>query len=158
MRDPSSASSKALGDLPTGQGSKLILVKIDSASETDAAAAVKTLTESHGITKLDVVIANAGIANAFGPVAEIKLDELKEHVAVNTYGPVLLFQAVWPLLQKSAQPKFVAMSTIASTIGGMEHVPFTAGVYGSSKAMLNYLTRRIHFENENLIAFSFHPG
>ncbi len=157
VRDILAASSKALERLPTAQGSKLILVKIDSSSETDAAAAVKTLA-SQGITKVDVVIANAGISHSYDPVATLKLADLKDHVTVNTYGPVLLFQAFWPLLQKSAQPKFIVISTVSASIGAMEHIPFPVASYGASKAMVNYLTRRIHFENESLIAFPIHPG
>ncbi|KAI9840234.1 MAG: hypothetical protein M1837_001817 [Sclerophora amabilis] len=157
VRDPSAAGSKALYDLPKGQDSRLVLVKIESTSETDPAAAVEVL-ESHGISQLDVVVANAGISQNFDEIAKLDIQDLKEHIAVNAIGPVVLFQAVWPLLQKSAQPKFVVITSAAASIGAMEHVPFTLGAYGSSKAMLNYLICRIHFENENLIAFPVHPG
>lgn len=130
-------------------------MNIDSSSETDPAAAVETLA-SQGVAKVDVLIANAGIAHSYDPVATLKLADLKDHVTVNTYGPVLLFQAFLPLLQKSLNPKFVVISTIASSIGAM--IPFNVASYGASKAMVNYLTRRIHFENESLIAFPIHPG
>jgi norsolorinic acid ketoreductase len=81
-----------------------------------------------------------------------------EHVNVNAAGVVRLFQAVLPLLQKSTQPKFVVISTGAATIGRMEHVQYPICSYGASKTMVNHITRRIHFENENLIAFPIHPG
>jgi NAD(P)-dependent dehydrogenase (short-subunit alcohol dehydrogenase family) len=35
-------------------------------------------------------------------------------------------------------------------------LPVTA--YGSSKAAVNYIVRKIHFENPDLIAFPIHPG
>ncbi|KAF6784873.1 aflatoxin biosynthesis ketoreductase Nor-1 (short-chain dehydrogenase), partial [Colletotrichum musicola] len=56
VRDPSSEASQALTTLPKADGSRLILVKIDSAVETDPAAAVAELQAKHGITSLDVVI------------------------------------------------------------------------------------------------------
>ena len=81
-----------------------------------------------------------------------------DHVNVNAAGVVRLFQATLPLMQKSSKPIFMVNSSVAGTISGMEHVPFTIGSYGASKAAVNYLTRRIHFENEDIIAFAVHPG
>ena len=88
----------------------------------------------------------------------MKTSDLLEHVDINAAGVVRLFQAVLPLLQKASKPKFMAVSSAVATIAGMEYIPFTLSSYGASKAALNYLTRRIHFENEDLIAFAVHPG
>jgi norsolorinic acid ketoreductase len=41
IRDPSKETSQELLKLPMGPSSKVLLVKIDSKSETDAAAAVR---------------------------------------------------------------------------------------------------------------------
>ncbi|KAI1495122.1 hypothetical protein F5X96DRAFT_665064 [Biscogniauxia mediterranea] len=64
-RDPSLPASQALASLPTGTGSRLIIVKIDAIVELDAAKATQELA-AEGIDHLDLVIANAGIAY-FGP-------------------------------------------------------------------------------------------
>ncbi|MCJ1381700.1 hypothetical protein MMC17_004811 [Xylographa soralifera] len=159
VRNTSAPDSKSLNHLPKANGSKLIVVRVESTSEIDAVEAVKSL-ESHGITKLDIVIANAGIfkLKAFQKVTDMQTADLMEHFNVNTAGVVRLFQATWPLLQKSNKPKFMVISSGGATIAGMEHVPWTISSYGSSKAAINYLTRRIHFENEKLIAFAVHPG
>ncbi|GKU13756.1 unnamed protein product [Fusarium langsethiae] len=61
VRDPLHPSSKALLDLPKGLGTKLVIVKLDSAVDTDSDNAVAYLREE-GINSLDIVIANAGIA------------------------------------------------------------------------------------------------
>jgi len=158
VRDPSHESAKALSNLPKGEFSKLIVVKIDSASEPDALAAVKTLQAEHNITVLDVVIANAGISKIYPIVAEVKAEDLREHFNVNVVGVVLLFQAVLPLLQKSIQPKFVALSSSAGSIGNIEYRNVPNAAYGTSKATLNYVIRKAHFENENLIVFPVDPG
>ncbi|KAM0803849.1 hypothetical protein BDR22DRAFT_960464 [Usnea florida] len=103
VRDPSLPSVKDLDTLPKGSSSNLIIVKIDSISETDAAAAVETFQSEHSISSIDTVIANAGIAKtqAYGLVAGVKIHDVKEHVDVNAIGPLVLFQATLPLLQKA---------------------------------------------------------
>jgi norsolorinic acid ketoreductase len=40
----------------------------------------------------------------------------------------------------------------------MEQYPFPATALGISKAALNFLVRKIHFENDWLVAFPLHPG
>lgn len=159
IRDPAPEVSNALEQLPKAKGSKIIIVKVESTSDTDAANAIKSLS-AHGITKLDIVIANAGIyrLEAFQKVADMKTSDLLEHVDVNAAGVVRLFQAVLPLLQRAPKPKFLVISSGVATISGMEHIPFTISSYGASKATINFLTRRIHFENEDLIALAVHPG
>lgn len=158
VRDPNHPSSIILNDLPKGPGSSVVVVKIDSSTESDAAAAVKLLQSTYNITKVDVVIANAGIVKSYKSVATVSVAEVQEHIAVNAIGPLVLFQAVHPLLQNSARPKFVVVSSLGGSIGSMERVPLPLVAYGSSKALVNYFVRKIHFENESLIAFPIHPG
>ncbi|KAF4501983.1 Short-chain dehydrogenase reductase SDR [Fusarium agapanthi] len=162
VRDPSHPTSKALQDLPVGKGSKLITVKLDSSVPSDAAAAVATLKGEHGISALDIVIANAGIASDGGLVRDITVDNIKKHFEVNTIGPIVLFQAVADLLQasKTGNPLFVAISTLLGSMGSMEQLvglPSTSP-YGGSKAALNWFIRRLHFEEPWLTSFVIHPG
>ncbi|KZP11869.1 NAD(P)-binding protein [Athelia psychrophila] len=157
VRNPSSADSVAsLKSLPVGASSKLILVKIDSLSETDAADAVKLLQAEHGITALDVVIANSGIANYVGPALTTPLHEMRAHFEVNTLGPLVLFQATAALLEAAQDGKFFVMSTGAGSIGNMMPMPGTA--YSSSKAAVNFITRKIHFEHEKITSVALTPG
>lgn len=158
VRDPANDRAKSLHDLPKGQDSHLIIVKIDSASETDAAVAVKDLESTHNIKKVDVVIANAGIGVAFDTATDVRIADLQTHISVNTVGPILLFQAVLPLLQQSSRPVFIVVSSKAGSIGGMQESSFTLASYGASKVMINYLVRKIHLEHKNIIAFPIHPG
>jgi norsolorinic acid ketoreductase len=158
VRDVESASSKAITSLPTAQNSRAIVVHIDNLSENSAKDSVKELQSNHGITKLDVVIANAGITNFYGPAISTPLSEVRSHFEVNTVGSLSLFQATWPLLEAAPSPKFVAVTTGLASIGDMESMPMPVTAYGASKAALNYLTRKIHFENPSLIAFPISPG
>lgn len=88
----------------------------------------------------------------------MKTSDLMEHFDVNTAGPIRLFQAVLPLLQKGTDPKFMVLTSAVATISGMEFMPLALSSNGASKAAMNFLVRKIHFENEGLIAFAVHPG
>lgn len=108
---------------------------------------------------LDVVIANAGIAKGFPRVEEARTADLIEHFQVNAVSVVILFRAVLSLLKKSKKGgKFIAMSTAAGSIEYQEQAPIPNAIYGTSKAALNWLVKKIHLENEDLVAFAIHPG
>ncbi|EOD46371.1 putative aflatoxin biosynthesis ketoreductase nor-1 protein [Neofusicoccum parvum UCRNP2] len=160
VRDPASPISQSLHALPTGPNSKAIIIKIDSASETDARDAVQSLQANHDIPALHLVIANAGIlAAGFPLVRDVRPADMKTHFDVNTVGPVILFQAVLPLLRAAARPpKFVTIGSSAGSIGGMELCPFPNAAYGPTKAALHYLTKKIHVEHPELIALPIDPG
>jgi norsolorinic acid ketoreductase len=156
-------STSTLESLPKALSSKLIIVKLDSSSEADPKNAAAQLQTEHGITSLDIVIANAGIAQSGTTVANTSSDALRDHFAVNTIGPILLFQAVKPLLQasKSGNPKFLAISTTAGSIGSQADFASFAQIfspYGASKAALNWAVVRIHFEEPWATAYVAHPG
>lgn len=157
VRNPSHESSKSLDSLPKGPNSKVILIQYDAKNEQDTAN-IPSVLKKEDITYLDVVIANAGIANDIGPLASVTITAFKDHVETNAYGPLLLFQAIKPFLEKAKQPKFVALGSPLGSIGGMEQRPFPMGAYGASKAMLHYIMRKIHFENEKIISFPVDPG
>ncbi|KAF4471804.1 short-chain dehydrogenase [Fusarium albosuccineum] len=162
VRDTSRAGP-SLTSLPKGEGSRLILVKIDSQADTDAAVAVSQLQEEHGVTSLDIVIANAGIAHSGTTVSSTSPDAFRDHINTNAIGPVTLFQAVSPLLKASqiGNPIFLPISTIFGSIGGQDylsHVPPIMSPYGASKTALNWIVHRIHLEEEWLTTFVVHPG
>lgn len=107
-RNPAHPTSQSLNELPRGPGSKLIVVKIDAAVDQDAFDAVKELQEKHGIQHLDIVIPNAGVSFAWPRVADVKLDDLRAHLAPNVYGFLTLYQATRALLQKSTREPILA--------------------------------------------------
>lgn len=159
VRDPSSREAKALHDIPRASGTKLIIVKVESRSDTDCLSAISSI-QDQGVSHLDLVIANAGYyaVPAEPQIAKISSKLLLEHVDVNAAGPIRLFQAALPLLQKAKKPIFMYMSTLAGSITATGDVPFPVGVYGASKAAGNFLIRRAHQEHPELIIFSMHPG
>ncbi|KAK7941420.1 NAD(P)-binding Rossmann-fold containing protein [Apiospora aurea] len=131
-------------------GSSLLLVKINATSAGDAAAAVEQV-KAAGITALDI---------------DIDPGKMEEIFQVNTFSFVTLLSATFPLLKASADspdrrgpPKLLALSSNAAQIMDMEPtIPVKVGAYGASKAALNYLVRRAHFENPWLACWVMNPG
>jgi norsolorinic acid ketoreductase len=156
-RDPEAATE--LKQLQTIH-KNLHIVKLSSTSEEDAKTAAEQIERTAG--KLDVVIANAGIAYSYINPGEVSLSDVREHFEVNTIGPLILYQATRNLLKKSSNPKFIVISTSAGSIAIQDKMPpaFVGVAYGTSKAAVNYVTKRIHLENHdsNLTAFVVHPG
>lgn len=180
VRDPAnpdiSVSVKNLEGSHRAETTKLIIEKLDATSKADALDLVQRLRTNHSIATLDVVVASAGISKHHGLAHEVSVQEVAEHFETNALGPLLLFQATRPLLAagitgadvdidadadgnvRERQPKFVAISSIVSSITnvGMFQLPNTP--YGSSKAALNFILRKIHYENPNLTVLALHPG
>ncbi|KAL2069404.1 hypothetical protein VTL71DRAFT_14083 [Oculimacula yallundae] len=157
VRDTASAS-KTLSSIPVGLNSKIIIVKIDSTIETDPAAAVEELKTKHNITKIDVLLSNAGLQDTVAPVLETTPDAVRRHFEVNTIGPLTLIQAFMPLLLLSPSPKFLVVSSSIGSIADMKNPPVPFFAYGMSKAAVNYLVRKVAFENPKVVAQAFNPG
>ena len=156
VRNTASATTHSLEVLPKASKSRLVIVKIDSSSPSDPKSAIADLETVQGILHIDVVIANAGVSLGMTKVLDTSSEQMKETFEINSVAPLLLFQAAWPLLQKSLRPKFVAMSSSMGSIGQMLETPGLA--YGMSKAALDYLAKKIHVEHETVTAVALHPG
>jgi norsolorinic acid ketoreductase len=78
---------------------------------------------------------------------------------INTYGPLRLFQAVLPLLEKAKNPKFVFLGSPIASLSMVERtalVPMTP--YACSKVVVHWLSRKIHLEHANIISLVCDPG
>lgn len=129
-RDPGHPSSISLADLPTAEGSSLIVVKIDSVVSTDPAEAVKQLA-GQGIDHIDILIANAGISFVYPKVSEVKTEDMQKHTEVNTYGVIWLYQATLPLLKKSKKPILVTIGSSSAflTVSYVLYCPVNESVF-----------------------------
>jgi norsolorinic acid ketoreductase len=111
VRNPGHESAKKLDAIPRGEGTSLILVKIELTVATDPAEAVKVLSAEHGIDHIDILVANAGIALKWVKVSEVTPEDIQQHVDVNVNGFILLYQAFRPVLQKAKEPKWVTIGS-----------------------------------------------
>ncbi|RDW62187.1 hypothetical protein BP6252_11620 [Coleophoma cylindrospora] len=158
VRDPAQQVSRDLGLLPVGEDSRLITVKLDSTSSSDPIEAAKALQSEHGITTLDVVIANAGIMTHFGTVLSTPPEALLEHFQINTIAPLQLISAMWPLMERSPSPQFYIISSNIASLELSLQLPIPALPYGVSKLAANFIIRKLHLENPSLVSVALNPG
>ncbi|KAK9235581.1 NAD(P)-binding protein [Lipomyces kononenkoae] len=154
VRDKTAPYVQELESLSVAKGSRLVLIKIESASFTDPAEAIKDL-EADGIDHIDMVIANAGGSGEkpFIPLDIVGADNVTDVFNVNTLGPLVLHQAILPFLQKSKAPKWVSVTSAAGSIGKLD--AFQAHVvpaYGIAKAGLNWMTVLVQTDPGNSAA------
>lgn len=131
-------------------------------SDTAAVDLVSSLSGKHGVTKLDIVIANAGHgdADSFKPILLTEPRVLRENFEVNTLGPIKLFQATQKHMKNSPDPKFVLITAMLGSIGGMQG-PLTKAptlAHGASKASASFFVRKAHFEQEDITTLAIAPG
>jgi NAD(P)-dependent dehydrogenase (short-subunit alcohol dehydrogenase family) len=118
-----------------------------------AAAEIAKVTDH-----VDVLVANAGIANNWQKLELVDADVVREHLEVNTVGTFVLFKAFLPLLRKAGESKFVPITTEVAS--ATRPVPYPVTAVSISKAATNFLTRRIVVEHadDGIIAFPINPG
>ena len=93
------------------------MAKYDAAVEQDAFDLVSELKEKHGVDHLDIVIANAGILKEYPLIKDVKVAGILEHLQVNSFGVVWLYQATRDLLQKSTrEPIFAPVGSGAGSL------------------------------------------
>ncbi|BGP31032.1 hypothetical protein JCM10296v2_002796 [Rhodotorula toruloides] len=137
----------------------VIPVALEVTSEDGARALVKFIEGKTG--RVDVILANAGIGEAFVPALVTAVSEVRRHVEVDAIAPLLLFQHVYPLLKNSTSARFVAVSSRGGSIGSIPHLPFPNTAYGAAKAALNYIVTKLHAEHgekDNMAIVSYEPG
>ncbi|KAJ3154849.1 hypothetical protein HDU86_004550 [Geranomyces michiganensis] len=160
-RDPSSATDLAA---LAKKHSNVHILKLETTSETDAAAAAAEISRL-GYSHLDVVIVNAGVGHK-SSVIDTTLEDLLKIYKVNVGGVLVSFKAFHPLLKAGAngQKKFVAITsmlgsnTLVSEFGSKGYGGYAA--YGASKAAVNHIVANIAVEHkkDGIIAIPVHPG
>ncbi|KAK5991866.1 Short-chain dehydrogenase RED3 [Cladobotryum mycophilum] len=161
VRSAEAAATLKAEKITLGENSVLHVILLDF-STAIAPEKIRQIFDAEvgsSVDHIDVLINNAGVCNNLNPALEVTADDLRMSFEVNTIGPLLVFQAFWPLLQKSASnPKLI---NVTSSLGGISiQEPLSGGAYGPSKAALNWLTRALHIEHgvSGLIAVALHPG
>ncbi|KAF5328069.1 hypothetical protein D9619_013608 [Psilocybe cf. subviscida] len=154
VRDPDNAPT--LEEVATAHPHAITVVRYIAGDAENNKDIVDKVKERFG--GLDIVIANAGISNFLGTISETPADKMREHFEVNALAPLVLFQAVEKLLKASSNPKFIGMTSGAGSLSQFMDVPIGKFCYGSTKAVLNFMLRRIHFENDWITAFPLSPG
>ncbi len=116
---------------------------LDVTSDESVQAAAKRVRGEAG--HLDVLVNNAGISGGRRPAGEVTADDLRTVYETNVFGMVRVTQAFLPLLEASAAPVIVNVSSglgslAVTTDPDRFESTFVSLAYPSSKAALNMLT------------------
>jgi NAD(P)-dependent dehydrogenase (short-subunit alcohol dehydrogenase family) len=118
---------------------KVEFLLLDTADEQSIHRAARELQQR--IPALHVLINNAGILDTWqGSILDAKADELRDTYNTNVIGPVLLTQALVPLLEAGKPARVINVSSLLGSLATM--VDGWAG-YAISKAALNAASRKL---------------
>jgi NAD(P)-dependent dehydrogenase (short-subunit alcohol dehydrogenase family) len=121
------------------EGLKTEFLLLDTADEASIQRAARELKAR--IKALHVLINNAAILDEWqGTILEAKASDLRDTFVTNTIGPVLLTQALLPLLEAGKPSRVV---NVSSRLGSVEEMTDGWAGYGISKAALNAATRKL---------------
>ena len=162
--------AEAAESLPKGDESTLYITQVDYSTVPEPAEIRKSIHEATDgkITHVDVLICNAGYTDSMRPVLETTAAQMREHFDINTIGPLVTFQALWPYMQRDSRSrkdgaaavpaKFILISSSVGSIGMMEPLP--GGAYGPSKAAANWISKAIHaqYSDQGIVSVAIHPG
>ncbi|WP_067075669.1 SDR family oxidoreductase [Methanoculleus horonobensis] len=112
----------------TAAGGKAIAVAGDVTRDEDVENAVKTAVREFG--KLDIVVNNAGLLDRFVPVAELDDDLWNAVIDVNLTGPMRMFRAAIPEMEKAGGGSFVTIASVGGLQGSRAGAAYTASKHG----------------------------
>lgn len=134
--------------------SSLTLHELEVTDETSIANLASKLSN----VQLDILINNAGVIGSEEQSIEtINSDEWLNTFAVNSISPLMVSRALLELLETSANPRIV---TISSQMGALNRESYGMYAYRSSKAAVNKVMQVLALElkPKGIVVCPIHPG
>ncbi|KND93727.1 (+)-neomenthol dehydrogenase [Tolypocladium ophioglossoides CBS 100239] len=137
--------AKALEELQARKpAGTLSLLELDVTNDSTIKAAVDKISADFGV--LDALVNNAGI---YIRDAQDRRSEILDTLNTNTVGPLVLTEALLPLLRKSKDPRIINVSSALGSItdrfdASLSYHGLPAEAYRMSKAALNMATACMH--------------
>lgn len=106
--------------------------------------------------KIDVLINNAGVFRDRNPLPDIEFSAVREEFEVNTLGPLMVAQALSPLMEEGGK-----LAIVSSNLGSIENAARASGYgYNISKAGVNMAGKLLSLElaPRNIAVLLLHPG
>jgi len=141
---------------------RLSISQLDVSAEDSRHQLFRKLSKD--ISKLDILINNAGIASGneerryqFG---DLHQDDLCRCLLVNSVAPLMMTEKFTPLLEKGTNPTVMNISSNSGSISQKRAGGDTGYGYSASKAALNMMTKMLSHElrDSGIIVVSLHPG
>jgi NAD(P)-dependent dehydrogenase (short-subunit alcohol dehydrogenase family) len=121
------------------EGLKVEFLLLDTADEASIQRAARELKQR--IKELNVLINNAAVLDTWqGTILKATAAELRDCFVTNALGPVLLTQALLPLLEAGKPARVI---NVSSQLGSVQNMSDGWAGYGISKAALNAATRKL---------------
>jgi NAD(P)-dependent dehydrogenase (short-subunit alcohol dehydrogenase family) len=135
---------------------QLIVLRLDVAELDRIAAFAHTLSEH--TDALDLLINNAGLLPSGERFGNVAPSDLEQAFRINAAAPLLLTQALAPLLARGSHSKVLNISSELASIA--QRKAFSTPSYCISKAALNMATRLMAFElaGRGVMCTAVHPG
>jgi NAD(P)-dependent dehydrogenase (short-subunit alcohol dehydrogenase family) len=144
------------------RGADALAVRVDVADAVSVAAMMDSLARA--VTRIDVLVNNAGIASRPTRVHEMPAEDWDRVVAVNLRGVFLCTRAVLPLMLRQKQGSVINIASIAGLVGVTPSIPAISANYSASKGAVIAFTRQTAVEyardgiRVNAIAPGWHLG
>tara|TARA_R110002012_G_scaffold166346_2_gene329712 strand:- start:2569 stop:3303 length:735 start_codon:yes stop_codon:yes gene_type:complete len=140
-----------LDDLASELGNNALALPCDVTSPAEVQKAIQIAQERYG--RIDVLINNAG-QGLYATIEDIDIEEFRELLNLNTVAPLMMMQAVIPLMRKQGAGCIVNVSsgaTLATYPG--------AAAYTSSKSALNMISKvaRLELADAGITVSLIHP-
>lgn len=150
------AGSPALPKLAEMYPGQLSILSLDVSHSNEFENFTETLS-SH-TEALDLLIHNAGVLPSGERFGAVQANDLIDAFKVNAVAPLLLTQALIPLLLRGHNPKVIMISTELASIANRK--AFATPSYSISKAALNMAMRLLAFElsARDIGCMAVHPG
>jgi NAD(P)-dependent dehydrogenase (short-subunit alcohol dehydrogenase family) len=168
-RNPTKAEAKLSEVQAKNPKGTLSFVQLDQNDDESIFAAVEKIEKDFG--RLDVLVNNAGICPEDNKDEWTTRDKLRATFETNVYGPMILTQALTPLLKASKNAMVINVTSGLGSITGMDPdvdassalKTFQSAVvpgYRMSKAALNMLTayQHLHLREFGLKIWAYCPG
>ncbi|MGH8184157.1 MAG: SDR family oxidoreductase [Rhodanobacteraceae bacterium] len=153
-RNPSEA--KVLGALAAAHGERLAIHALDVGDP----AAVDALPQAAAkyLQRIDLLINNAGVLVSGERFGNVMAESLAESFAVNASAPLLITQALAPLLALGNKPRVLCVTSQIGSIA--QATSFRTISYAMSKAALNMAVKRLAAElgPRGIVVLTAHPG
>ena len=104
-------------------------------STPDAAHKLAEAVKALGISKLDVLVNNAGVAQ-FAPLADQTVEDFDRHYAINVRAPYFLTQQLLPLLGEGSSVIFLSSVVARAAFDG-------TSAYSSTRGAVEVITRNL---------------
>lgn len=132
---------------------RVIPVQCDVSDAASIGRVAERVLQAH--SKLDLLVCNAGVAIASGPLEALNVDEFKQMMSINFWAPLHFARALAPALRRSEAGKIINVGSSSVHL----LIPGIAG-YPISKMAVDTLTRNLRMELSpfGVQACVLHPG